>query len=183
MRRGLALLVAAALGSGGCSSGELAKKQAFFAAGREVKLKQPPPPGVALRRDADLFLEGDVLFTFEKAKTKERKALSTLRIVFVGGMAAVVVGATAGSLKENGGAQATVIGAGAAAMAWSAYRYFGPVKGLRECQEFLAAREAGLRQWAEALDDSSRPVSQETWREYVDRVSEIQLHPNCLVVR
>jgi len=183
VRRSLAFLVAAALGAGGCSSGSLAEKQAFFAAGREVKLRQPPPPGAALRRDADLFLENDLLFTFEKAKTKERKALGAIRIVFVGGMAAVVVGATAGSLKENAGAQAAVLGAGAAAMAWSAYRYFGPVKDLHECQVFLAAREADLRRWAETLDDSSRPVLAETWREYVDRVTEIRLHPTCLVVR
>jgi len=184
VRRGLALLVAAALGAGGCASGKLAEKQAFYAAGREVKLRQPPPPSEELQQDVDLFLEDDLLLTFDKAKMSERRQLSALRIVFVGGMAAVVVGATAGSLKENAGAQAAVIGAGAAAMAWSAYRYFGPVKDLRECQEFLTSKGAQLRQWeARNLDDSSRPVSPETWREYVNLVSDIQLHPTCLAVR
>jgi len=184
VRCGLALLVAAALGAGGCSSGDLAEKQAFFAAGREVKLRQPPPPGEELRKDVDLFLENDLLLTFDKAKMKERRQLSALRIVFVGGMAAVVVGATAGSLKDSGGAQAAVIGAGAAAMAWSLYRYFGPVKDLHECQEFLASKGAQLRQWeARSVGDSPGPVSPETWRAYVDRVSEIQLHPTCLPVR
>ena len=184
MTRSLALLVAAALGAGGCSSGNPAEKQAFFAAGREVKLKQPPPTNEELRKDVDLFLENDLLLTFDKAKMKERGQLSTLRIVFVGGMAAVVVGATSGSLRDNGGAQAAIIGTGAAAMAWSAYRYFGPVKDLHECQEFLATKGAQLRQWeARSVGDSPGPVSPETWREYVDRVTEIQLHPSCLVVR
>lgn len=184
MRRGVALLLAALLGAAGCSSGNLAEKQAFLAAGREVKRKQPPPTHEELRRDADLFLENDLLFTFDKAKAKERRELSTLRIAFVGGMAAVVVGATAGSLKDSGGAQAAVIGVGAAAMVWSAYRYFGPVKELHECQEFLSLSGGQLRQWeARNVGDSKAPVPEATWREYVDLVSTIQTHPGCLAVR
>ena len=184
MRHGLALLLVATIGSAGCSSGKIAEKQAFLEAGREVKLRQPPPTDAELKRDLDLFLEDDLLLTFDKAKTRERKEISTLRIVFVGGMAAVVVGATAGSLKGSPGAQAAIIGTGAAAMGYAAVRYFGPVKDLHECQVFLSQREAALRQWeAEHLGDSARPVSRETWREYVDLVSEIQLHSTCLAVR
>jgi hypothetical protein len=184
VRRGLALLLAALLGAAGCSSGNVAEKQAFLAAGREVKLKQPPPTHAELRKDLDLFLENDLLLTFDKAKAKERSELSTARIVFVGGMAAVVVGATAGSLKDNGGAQAAVIGAGAAAMAWSAWRTFGPAKKLHECQEFLSLSGGRLRQWeARNVGDSTGPVSEATWREYVNLVAEIQQHPSCVPVR
>ena len=184
MQRALALLLAAALGVAGCSSGNRAEKQAFFAAGREVKLKQSPPTNEELRKDVDLFLENDLLLTFDKAKVRERKEASTLRIVFVGGMAAVVVGATAGSLKGNGGAQAAVIGTGAAAMALAAVRYFGPVKDLHECQEFLSLKGAQLKGWeARNLNDSAEPVPANAWREYVDLVTEIQLHPTCLAVR
>jgi hypothetical protein len=184
MRRGLALLLSAALASAACSSASLSEKRAFLEAGREVKLRQPPPEDAELKRDLDLFLEDDLLPTFDKAKARERKEISTLRIVFVGGLAAVVVGATAGSLKDSGGWQAAVIGTGAAAMGYAALRYFGPVKDLHECQVFLAEREAALRQWGvQHLGDSTRPVSAETWREYVNLVSETQLHPTCLTVR
>lgn len=184
MLRVLALLLASAVATGGCASEKLAEKQAFLDAGREVKLRQPPPTDAELKRDLNLFLEDDLLLTFDKAKMRERKEISTLRIVFVGGMAAVVVGATAGSLKGNAGAQAAIIGTGAAAMAFAALRYFGPVKDLHECQVFLAQKEAGLRQWeARHLDDSARAVSPETWRDYVNLVSDIQLHPTCLLVR
>lgn len=184
MRRGLALLLLAALGASGCSSGVLAEKRAFLEAGREVKLQQPPPTDAELKRDLDLFLEDDLLPTFDKAKLRERKEASTLRIVFVSGMAVVMAGATVGGLKGNSGARAAVLGAGAAAMAVAALRYFGPVKDLHECQVYLSQREAALRQWeAEHLGDSSRPVSPETWRDYVSLVSQTQLHPSCLGVR
>ncbi|HSB37422.1 MAG TPA: hypothetical protein VLH41_11120 [Thermoanaerobaculia bacterium] len=184
MRRGLACLLAALLVMAGCTSGKIAERRAFLEAGREVRLRQPPPTETELKKDLDLFLEDDLLLTFDKAKSRERGETSTLRIVFVGGMAAVVVGATAGSLKDSGGWQAAVIGTGAAAMAYAALRYFGPVKDLHECQEYLARQEAALRQWeGQHVSESSRPVSPETWHEYVQMVSQIQLHQSCLVVR
>ncbi len=184
MRRGLALLLAAVLGSAGCASGRIAERRAFLEAGREVKLLQSPPTKTELKKGLDRFIEDDLLMTFDKAKSSERSQIATLRIVFVGGMAAVVVGATAGTLKDNPGWQAAVLGTGAAAMAYSAYRYFGPVKDLHECQEFLARQEAALRQWeAEHLADSSGDVPPQTWWDYVNMVTEIQLHPNCLTVR
>jgi hypothetical protein len=184
MRRGLALLLAAVLGGAGCASSRSAEKQAFLQAGREVKLLRSAPTKAELKKDLDLFLEDELLLTFDKAKSSERSQISTLRIVFVGGMAAVVVGATAGTLKDSPGWQAAVIGTGAAAMAYSAYRYFGPVKDLHECQEFLARQEAALRRWeAEHLGDSSGQVSSQTWWDYVNMVTEIQLHPSCLKVR
>ena len=184
MRGPLALLLGVLLGVTGCSSGKTAEKRAFFSAGREVKRKQPPPTHAELRKDVDLFLENDLLLTFDKARAREAKSSSLAKVVFVGGMATVVAGATAGGLKENAGAQAAVIGAGAAAMAWSAYRYFGPVKELRECQEFLAVRGAYLRQWeARSVGDAPVPVPEKTWLEYVDLVTEIQVHGSCLPVR
>ncbi len=184
MQRALALLLATSIGAWGCASGSSAEKRAFLEAGRNVKLEQPPPTNAELRKEIDLFLESDLLLTFDKAKAREAKQTSTLRIVFGAGVGTVLLGATAGSLKENSGAQATVIGVGAAAMAISAIAYFGPVRNLHECQEFLTFKGAQLRQWeARQLDDSSRPVRPETWRDYVNLVSEIQLHQNCLGVR
>lgn len=147
-----------------------------------MKLAQPPPTNAELRKEIDLFLESDLLLTFDKAKAKEAKGSSLWKIVGGAGAAAVLVGATAGSLE--GGAQAAVIGAGALAMAASAIGYFGPVKNLHECQEFLTFKGAQLKQWeARYVGDSAEPVSAKTWREYVNLVSEIQLHENCLAVR
>lgn len=184
MRQGLALVLAAAVGSSGCASGKIAEKEAFLEAGRQVRLRQPPPTEAELKKELDLFLENDLAPTFDKAKSRERSEISTLRIVFVGGMAVVVLGATAGTLKDSPGWQAAVIGTGAAAMVYSALRYFGPVKDLHECQEFLVRQEAALRQWdARHPGESSQPVSPETWRDYVNTVSQIQLAPTCLALR
>jgi len=184
VRGGLALLLSAALGSTSCSTGKVAEKRAFFEAGREVRLRQPPLTNAELKHDLDLFLENDLLLTFDKAKAREAKEVSALRIVFVGGMALGVVGATAGSLKGNSGARAALIGTGVAAMAGSAIRYFTTTKDLRECQEFLSRRGAGLRAWeTRKLDGSDATVSAGTWREYVDLVGEIRLHATCLPVR
>lgn len=187
MRRALALLLATSIGAWGCalaSSASSAEKRAFLEAGRNVKLAQPPPTNAELRKEIDLFFESDLLLTFDKAKAREAKQSSTLKIVFGAGVGTVLIGATAGSLKQSSGAEAAIIGAGAAAMAISAIGYFGPVKNLHECQEFLTFKGAQLRQWeARHLDDSSRPVRPETWRDFVNLVSEIQLHENCLVVR
>jgi len=184
VRGGLALLLSVVLGSAGCSTGKVAEKRAFFEAGHEVKLRQPPPTNAELKRDLDLFLENDLLFTFDKAKAREAKEVSALRIVFVGGMALGVVGATAGSLKGNSGARAALMGTGVAAMAGSAIRYFTATKDLGECQEFLSRRGAGLRAWGtQKLDGSDARVSAGTWREYADLVGETQLHDTCLVVR
>lgn len=149
-----------------------------------MKLRQPPPTNAELRKEIDLFRESDLLLTFDKAKTREATQSSTLKIVFGLGAGAVLVGATAGSLKQNGGAEAAVIGAGAAAMAVSAIRYFGPVKSLHDCQEFLTFKGVQLEQWeARYVGDSSHPVPERTWREYVDLTTEIQLHDSCLPVR
>jgi hypothetical protein len=185
MRRGLAVILAAALGSAGCASGRTAEQKAFLEAGREVRLRrQTPPTEAELKKDLELFLEDDLLLTFDKAKSRERREISTLRIVFVGGLAAVVVGATAGTLKDNPGWQAAVIGTGAAAMAYAAYRYLGPVRNFHECQVFLSREEAALRQWGDRhLGDSARPVAPDTWREYVNAVTDVQLHETCLKVR
>ncbi len=184
MRRALALILLVTSGCWGCSSGAADEKRAFLEAGRTVKLSQPPPSHAELRRDLGLFLEDDLLLTFDKAKKRESSRASAARIVFGVGVGAVLLGATAGSLKDNGGAQAAVIGAGVAAMAGAAIAYFGPVRDLHECQEFLSAKGAQLRQWeARNLGDSPNPVPERAWREYVDLVSEIQLHPTCLKVR
>jgi hypothetical protein len=184
VRRVLALLLSTSIGAWGCASGSSAEKRAFLEAGRNVKLEQPPPSHAELRKEIDLFLESDLLLTFDKAKAREASQSSTLKIVFGGGVGTVLLGATAGSLKDNGGAQAAVIGAGAAAMAISAIAYFGPVRNLHECQEFLSLKGAQLRQWeARNVGDSAQPVPEKTWRDYVNLVSEIQLHENCLVVR
>jgi hypothetical protein len=184
VRRALALLLATSIGAWGCASGSSAEKRAFLEAGRSVKLEQPPPTNAELRKEIDLFLESDLLLNFDKAKAREAKQTSTLRIVFGAGVGTVLLGATAGSLKENGGAQAAIIGVGAAAMAISAIAYFGPVRNLHECQEFLSFKGAQLRQWeARYVGDSAEPVPEKTWHEYVDLVSEIQLHPSCLPVR
>ena len=149
-----------------------------------MKRSQPPPTNAELRKEIDLFLESDLLFTFDKAKAREAKQSSTLKIVFGAGVGTVLVGATAGSLKENGGAQAAVIGAGAAAIVISAIGYFGPVKNLHECQEFLTFKGAQLKQWeARYVGDSAEAVSAKTWHEYVNLRTGIQLHETCLVVR
>ncbi|MFI5181083.1 MAG: hypothetical protein ACHQPI_06815 [Thermoanaerobaculia bacterium] len=184
MLRALAVLLLASTGTWGCASGSSAEKRAFLEAGRTVKLAQQPPSHAELRRDIGLFLEDDLLLTFDKAKAREKTWTSTSRIIFGAGVGTVLVGATAGSLKDNGGAEAAVIGAGAAAIVGSTIVYFGPVKNLHECQEFLSRMGAQLRQWeARYVGDSAQPVPEKTWREYVDLVSEIQLHENCLVVR
>jgi hypothetical protein len=176
--------LAAVLAGAGCAPVTLAEKRAFFEAGRELQRKQPPPTEAELKRDLDLFLENDLLFTFDKAKAREAKEVSTLRIVFVGGMALAVVGGTAGSLKGNPGAQTALIGTGVAAMAGSAIRYFTTTKSLHECQEFLASKAGELHNWERRkLSGPDGPVLPETWREYVDLVSEIRLHESCLAVR
>ncbi len=149
-----------------------------------MKLAKPPPSHAELRKDIDLFIENDLLLTFDKAKARESKRSSTSKIVGGAGLATIFVGATAGSLRDNGGAQAAVLGAGVAAMAFAAIEYFGPVANLHECQEFLTLKGSQLRQWeARYVGDSAQPVPEKTWRDYVDLVTEIQLHPNCLVVR
>ncbi len=188
MRRSRALAALAALApvlaGAGCASVTLAEKRAFFEAGREVQRKQPPPTQAELKRDLHLFLEDDLLFTFDKAQAREGREVSVLRIVFVSGMAIAVAGGTAGSLKDSPGAQTALIGAGVAAMAGSAIRYFGATKDLHECQEFLARKAAELRNWEQRkLSGPDGPVLPETWREYVDLVSETRLHERCLAVR
>ncbi len=184
MRRLRALLVAAALAAG-CSSTKIAEKRAFYEAGHEVLLRQPPPTQAEMKRDLDLFLENDVFFTFDKAKARESKQVSTNRIVFVGGMALGVIGGTAGSLKGNTGAQAALVGTGVAAMGWAAWRYFGPTKALHECQEFLSREAEALRgfELSKLSGAEDEPVPPEVFREYVDRVGAIRLHESCLVVR
>ncbi len=184
MRRLGALLVAAALAAG-CSSAAVAEKRAFYQAGHEVLMRQEPPTQAALRRDLDLFLENDLLFTFDKARARESRETSTLRIVFVGGMALGVIGGTAGSLKGNTGAQAALIGTGVAAMGYAAWRYFGPTKALHECQEFLSREAEALRGFEKSKLSGAEEerVPPEVFREYADRVGLIRLHESCLAVR
>ena len=180
----MAAALLAGAGSWGCASGPAGEKRAFLEAGRQVKLSQPPPTNAELRRDLDSFLENDLSLTFDEAKAKESRDGTTWKIVGGVGGATVLAGATAGSLKDDSAAQAAVIGGGVALMAVAAFEYFGPVAKLHECQEFLSLEGARLRSWGERnLNDSIEPVSAKTWREYVDLVSETQLHPNCLTVR
>ena len=184
MRRALASVLLAAVATWGCASPSADEKRAFLEAGRVVKLGQPPPTHAELRKEVGLFFENDLLLTFDKARAREAKGSSAAKIAFGAGAATVVAGATAGSLKDDGGAQAAVIGAGAAVMAGAALYYFGPFKSLHECQEFLSLKGAQLRQFeARNVGDSSDPVPAKTWREYVDLVTEVQTHESCLKVR
>jgi hypothetical protein len=175
--------LAVAVASSRCATTSEDSKKAFAEAGRQVRLKQPPPTNLELLEEVDRYIADDLAFTQEKARTREEKAGSAWKLVGIVGVGVAVAGLTSGSLSGSSAA-AVLGGVGAAAGALGLVEYYTQTGKMRGCQSYIAERAAFLRAWARrSLKDTDDPVSPEVWREWVDQTAEIEAYPKCFPVR
>lgn len=180
-RAPVSLLVLCVLLETSCASSGGAADRALAEAGRQRRREQPPPTAGELRLEIDSFVDNELPLLQRKADAALARELKTWRIVFIGGSALGVLGATSGSLSDsNGAAQAIVTSAGVLAAAAGGILYLVRTPELRTCKAFLdSARDDVVSFRRNALPPGEGTVGVATWHSWVDRVSAIRSHPSC----